>query len=845
MPQTINGIGTRYAGRKNAETRAGVCEHCGRTGLIASYDTRLWFCVLFIPVIPLERKRVLDQCPACTRHRVMPLAEWDRLKRDRLTESTARLQASPNDPEAAIELHAALTAFGQHAEAGKVQALIEQRFPAHVKALAYLAGALEYQGKSEQAAPLYERVLQLDANHPQAREAVGLRHAAAGRVDEARKALRFLEAPDCPHPSGALFTLAQQFQLANRHREALELFTIVARRLPEVAQDKKFRKTVLLSEKAVGQRESVLPAYRRDWRKIAAAGAVVVLALAAVFGSNLYIRGHRAVHVVNGFTNTVRVEVAGAGAVDVSPGGRRALKIAEGRHRARWSGGAAGEVEFEVRGSFLGRWFDDPVWILNPGGAALLVVERTTYSKYRTGDETYGYELLYAQPFLHQPQVDYPFEAFPSSITLSSRSSRTVEKTRVDYPQASVEEIVLARLREGRALDALRLAEWRLRGRPDSKDLLRTYYIIAQMTGREAQARAFFAEGVRRRPVEIQWHRMHQESRRGEPAAVTAEYDELLRADPGNSALLYLRGRLAGRVSESQSYYERALAADARNAYAWFALGSCRSSLGDWTGARAALTNACRLEPGDSQFRELLQETRVALGEHAALEAEARAAIAREPFLLDAHTRLCDALLAQGRKAEAALSVSNYTRRVTEEYPQDGPSAARDLRMHHAYAAADFATLEKLALQPTERRLNLPLFQAHIEQGALFKAAANIPLNNTNILDGWHFLTASLAWQLAENKKEADAWHARAIELLRQGRDDERVAADLLDRSRPPELAEAMDLSLPARTKAIFLAALAQRRAGASADFAHAIRKLNVPYDYPYHLLERAAAGLK
>jgi hypothetical protein len=62
MPTTYNGIGTQYYGRRNEEKRPGVCPHCGASVELSSYDTRLWFVIVFIPFIPLGRKRVIDQC---------------------------------------------------------------------------------------------------------------------------------------------------------------------------------------------------------------------------------------------------------------------------------------------------------------------------------------------------------------------------------------------------------------------------------------------------------------------------------------------------------------------------------------------------------------------------------------------------------------------------------------------------------------------------------------------------------------------------------------------------------------------------------------------------------------
>ena len=80
MPWTVNGIGTNYFGEKNKQVRNGTCRSCGETGLLSSYDTRLWFVIFFIPVIPLGRKRITDFCGRCKRHYVAGHDQWEESK---------------------------------------------------------------------------------------------------------------------------------------------------------------------------------------------------------------------------------------------------------------------------------------------------------------------------------------------------------------------------------------------------------------------------------------------------------------------------------------------------------------------------------------------------------------------------------------------------------------------------------------------------------------------------------------------------------------------------------------------------------------------------------------------
>src|SRR6516162_8985803 len=118
MPSTVNGIGTTYYGTKNLSVRTGTCEFCRRVVNLRSYDTRLWFVVVFIPVIPLGRKRIFDQCPVCTKHRAMKANDYDDLKRARIVEVTEQFQADPS-AQNALAAHATILQFREFDQADK------------------------------------------------------------------------------------------------------------------------------------------------------------------------------------------------------------------------------------------------------------------------------------------------------------------------------------------------------------------------------------------------------------------------------------------------------------------------------------------------------------------------------------------------------------------------------------------------------------------------------------------------------------------------------------------------------------------------------------------------------
>ena len=99
MPHVVNGIGTWYSGKRRRHVLRNPCDACGRYGDLESYDTTLYFVVVFRPRSSRSKKvRVLDNCPACSRHRVIPLKKWEQAKAESMEAVLAKVAAAPDDP---------------------------------------------------------------------------------------------------------------------------------------------------------------------------------------------------------------------------------------------------------------------------------------------------------------------------------------------------------------------------------------------------------------------------------------------------------------------------------------------------------------------------------------------------------------------------------------------------------------------------------------------------------------------------------------------------------------------------------------------------------------------------
>ena len=194
MPITVNGIGTHYYGKRNREFRQGMCRHCRSAAKLESYETRLWFVIFFIPLIPLRRKRILEYCPRCSRHYSMGIETWETQRQLNISAAKDRFRETPS-PETALGAHAWMLGFHVYDEAAQFREEVLQRFPANATLNAGLASQLDQASFYTEATPLYERALALSPEMPEARVGMAMRRLNEGKHAEARELLDHLMQP--------------------------------------------------------------------------------------------------------------------------------------------------------------------------------------------------------------------------------------------------------------------------------------------------------------------------------------------------------------------------------------------------------------------------------------------------------------------------------------------------------------------------------------------------------------------------------------------------------------------------------------------------------------------------
>jgi hypothetical protein len=557
MPLTINGIGTMYYGKRNPRTHEGICQSCERRVLLVDYETRLFFVVIYVPLIPLGRKQLLNVCPSCRRHKSLPAREWQKIKQNTLAESTAQLAQQMDNPEAGLKHLYTLSGFGELDEAKELAEAMENQHAKDAAILFDLGVWHEHCKHKADADRCLRAAYQLDPKNPLMIRAQGLTLMEQGQLDEARSLLNVLKPPHPNFDPIVFATLGRAFQDRQRHAEALELFEIAAS-APESQKSKAFQAIVRKSEKAIGRRDKSLVPKLHLWQKKTFKIAAVILLLAGLWGLLTWVRGqNRTLQVINSSPQTLAFAIDGGETLEVFPGSHLSLKVGEGLHKVRIVRPAlmAGEKPFAIQTPLWQRVFVSPTCILDPLQSSLICWRKVWYREV-PDDSKDEADTHYGQLYVQYPGVDYLFVDFPAEIRLERRKDSS--RTGIKFEPLTMQ---MLRSTESGETEMLRRAEQLLELRGFELPDLLGYYNFCRESNQMDQAKQFLESIRQRRPIVLSVHRvalgLAQDATEREK--IKASYDEELKSDPKNPDLLFLRSNLETDFSKARPFLADAI----------------------------------------------------------------------------------------------------------------------------------------------------------------------------------------------------------------------------------------------------------------------------------------------
>lgn len=839
MPTTINGIGTRYLGKDNLQTRSGTCTSCNAYGELQTYDTGLWFCLIYIPIIPLGKKRILDECPSCRRHAAVGAGEWEQIRTSAIDEAKREFEASPDDLEKAISLHATLLQVGDRDRAEQMATILQNRFSDEVDMHVYLGSCYEETNQLQQSNQCFHKAYEIAPDNHVARQVSAVAFLREDKLPEAH--MRIKQAIDSGEPVDVplTFSIASGLQAANDPTAAYELMETVAKQVPEIRKQKEFKKLAKQVEETTGAAPGTLapriklterPAF---WWSLAAAAVV-----ACLVAWDVYLTGNQPLYVVNGLPDPITVVIDDGEPITIRPNRSLQTSISNGSHTAQVSSpeAVASDLTFEIESSRVNRWFRSPVHVLDPTHSAVVLWEETVYSALPVNRD-FDYEILAGRLLSSFDDVDYHFEEFPDELEVKD-TTKELTKTRVGI-ELGITPVLLALndpnwLNKPEAMDFIE--PHLLYAKDEDADGLHGLYTSAAVEHNAVERAAeFLGKHLDRTPLDVEWHRRYQTTAEWCGQDPTERYDKLLDKSPKDADLLYLRGRLESQADRSQVYFDRALETNSKHARTLSAIAYSHLATGDFESAIKYADRSLQVDDELSDTKNSRFLAMLASGQYSKLERELEKIKQEQPTNFSNAQRLVLCQAAQENFARARSITDAYVRDMQKEWPGDPYDLAKRLELQLAIAEGQFdqAGILTRAVKDKGNRDSYQ-FTLALLRDDLDEAAGYIPALNQNAR-GAAWLWTAVCYQKNGDANKTRECITKACEYLAKSGGDEGAAARLLTADlKPDQLAdELLGLSTDPTFKTALLLLSADRVGTRSAEIVKLAEKLTlIPNDY-------------
>ena len=833
MPYTMNGIGTNYWGKTKVAEVYATCDHCGVENALTSYDTMHCFVVLYIPIIPLGRKRVLDFCSNCSLHNVMPLKKWEAHKREIVEEASLSFKQNPNNIEDAAHLIGTLigvrddelyTAAARHVE----------KLQSHSADTMNLLGVGHNIYRNlEEAERCFLAAITAE-NRSESREMLAVNLIRQTRADEATPYLQHIltEANEEGYP--ILAYAVQGLQAQGKHREALALLDQMAEVFPHLDQTPdilKLRKASQkheISGKKVGEK-----AFRRNRAKPKGSGrlmgclpyATIPAALLFFLFMTVMESMDMSVELVNGLNEPYEVVIQSK-TYHLDPFEHEVIKVAEGEIPIKMTHPIAGvqETTVTINRPILTRLFDSRTHVLNPDRCALLYWEQAIYRVEPVEGEAGDYKLHTGSPHYVFNGLDYPFKEFPEEVSLSSSSSMaTKERLELIQPKSSLDAInIVSSLNSQQKLPFLRnYLKYHAKD-----DLALGVYIFSE---NPSQARTFLSAYLSKRPLLINWHRSYQTLLENKELPFLLEtYRALLEKEPENKSLQYLLARIEPDRATAVALHLKAASQPDPSNYAMNALAYIFLCEGNF---KDGLRWSQKIESPSSAMSYTRNELMLAMGHYQLLLEENAAIMEKGPTDPENIFQRIRLLKKQDPTADTSAVIDQFMELAAKEEWEGLAMWQAAFSAEAAYAAGDLNLYLTLGAEIAED-FKLTLAKSKFQE-AMTEAEES--------QNAFRLLAVALRAFQEEKDDLGQQAMDKALTILAEGSYSNRTLRSCLLGETPPQ--KALELNILPGDKTLAMLAMARVAPTQRAVFHEMAKTLNYNNDYPYLTVKRLLKG--
>ncbi|MEM0915026.1 MAG: hypothetical protein AAGK09_10500 [Planctomycetota bacterium] len=718
--------------RRNITAIRGGCEHCGKTGMLRSYDASRFFSLYFVPLIPTGNRHVIQECPSCKMGSSMSLSEWNRLRRDELEPAIASFVKQPQDRDAAIKAIEASMLLGSADDLRDVADALIEHHVADSELMARVGAACSALCLDQESRAAFDAALQ-EKDDPAIRTAYACELMQQRRPDLAQPQVDAALAASQDQTGGLLAMLAGSYVAASNPDEAQRTVDRIEQDFPDASKAvlNETRRVRAAIKRLAGRSTSAPP---RDTapdmpkpegliRRFAPAMVLpgLVLAVLAVLLAIGLSQKPQHVYLVNGLPVAYDVEVDGK-TYSIPANGKRKIDARYGEINVDpVPGGLAVEpIDGEITANPIWRVFDPPTVVINPDRTALLYWESSQYAKRKQDAGPSEFLVHVGEPVYHFYGLDYRFTPLPEQITVEGdrKPWRQTVELLDDFTPWSAFMMLSS---ETSADHAIAYAKHRLRLEPENSEAVHLGATVLPT----AEAMSELAALLDRRPVLVEVHRIYQNMAEvNEPQRdLEAEYAALLDVEPQNADLLYLAGRIESEPAEATALFERGMAAPTPSGYAFHGRAYQQMVRGDFTGAWGLCQRAQELLPVEDHpaLASLGDSVRFAGADRPGLLADLQRQIDEEPLNGFPVDRAIHLLHAMDRPVDARAMDREYLARLAADETVEQADVA--------YWATQFAAAHAIAAG------DLPGYAAIAEQDAVDE---RMPIDLAMALGEWH-----------------------------------------------------------------------------------------------------------
>ncbi len=858
MPQVFNGIGTWYWGQRNIRTRRGRCEHCGGLSDLRSYDSTLFFVVFFLPILPLKRVRVTNQCAACKRHRVANLKEWNTARDNTVGPALAACRQHPSDPALAENAIGAAVAFQDEPAFLDVASLVSEPLGQNAAMQHLLGSAHAFFGHKDLAEISYRTSLDIKED-PEVSLTLGAHLLRTGQPQEGWELVRAQLAPGDSEKAGYAYLAAASFQSQGLHAEALEVIDHAASLDPHIAKDKDFKRLRRASQKRLHTNKKVpsplmesgggkAPRERPLLARIPLVIPVLLLLGAiAIYLSVAFYRGkHQTVFLVSGMHSAV-TGTLGNKSFKLAASGHTRVQVPQGDLllSINTPGAAIPPRTLSIRTPFWTRPFTHATIVVNPDQLALIQWEETTYVPQGQTAPAGSVRFHAGEPLYTFTDIDYEFQDFPSQLSVSRKSGQ-LRKHRVgSLSNLRIDETLRIIAGEVGESAAMHWVEHAAAVDPHNSDALH----FAAALFPPQQALDILAPHLRARPVLVDAHRAYQTvmEREHPDHDLVGEYRKHLAAEPNDPGLAYLLGRVVTSGDERGELYQKAANGANPCPRAFGAIAFRCYYRAQFEDGLDAVRKGLGHLPNDMSMRSLEYDMLLALGRYDEIlnRPELAAGLDAMPPR-DATSKAL--ILAAAAPDGVANWITRYEMGMRRTWGvPDGAIWRECTEALAAYVNNDPAPLARLSTRPApldpdvllSLELGAIVFSSHMVSGDLAAAAKDVE-GPPSINGAESHLMLYIAAALAGENDLAAAQRSLAVQCLALGdRDDKRIS-HWLDGNTTPVAADLTELAIDTSWMPLVLTAIGIHCPAVREPAFSRAAKLNFDKQFPHHLVAKA-----